>query len=85
MRRLKIKTELEKYLWDNIIYAGEGVNYSFEEYEKKTPRFILNEMLINGLINNYKQGLKTLEKWCKKGLYDYGCCLDLGWKIKQDV
>ena len=68
---------LEKYLWDNIGYATD-VN-------RKLPRHVINEMLELNMIKSPKQAWATLQKWSGKGLYNYGCCLDLGWKEKDAV
>jgi hypothetical protein len=58
--------ENETYLWGKIGPAF--------------PRAIIATMLDDGMIKNVKQAWRTLEKWCKKGVYDYGVALDLGWK-----
>ena len=63
--------DLEKYLWDEI-----GKNSRFKPW----PRDVIDKMLKAGLIESPKQAWRTLEKWCDKGWYDYGSCLDLGWK-----
>lgn len=44
-------------------------------------RYIIQDMLDKKLINNPKQAWRTLEKWVRKGLYNYGVALDLGWLI----
>lgn len=72
-----MKEILEKYLWDSL---------SPELYKAKPfARDIISEMVIKGLINSPKQAWRTLEKWCDKGIYEYGCCLDLGWKCKKVI
>ena len=65
---------LEKYLWDNIGFSGQR-----DEYHR-SPREVINEMLEKKWIKSPKQAWRTLEKWSLKGIYNYGCCLDLGWK-----
>lgn len=62
--------ENEKYLWDRIGVPGKG----------EFPRTVISEMLEKGMINSVKQGWRTLEKWVRKGIYEYGITLDLGWK-----
>ncbi|KKL47363.1 hypothetical protein LCGC14_2336310 [marine sediment metagenome] len=58
----------ETFLWDRISTG-------------RSPRDIISSMLVLGMIRNSKQAWRTLEKWAKKGLYDYGVSLDLGWKV----
>ncbi len=62
---------LEKYLWDN-----------FGTIEKQRPFAgdVIDDMVRFGMIKSHKQGYRTLEKWAKKGIYDYGCSLLYGWK-----
>ncbi|MGD2065727.1 MAG: hypothetical protein PVI43_00975 [Candidatus Bathyarchaeota archaeon] len=66
-----MKKELEKYLWDNIRTATSNDPF---------PRDIIKDMLNKHMIVSAKQAWKTLEKWERKGLYEYGSTLDLGWK-----
>ena len=67
-----MKKDVEQFLWDRIGYAGiSGGNY---------PRDIINGMVNIGLIQSHKQAWATLRKWCRKGIYNYGVSLDLGWK-----
>jgi hypothetical protein len=35
--------------------------------------------MVSGGLCTEKEALRTLEKWCRKGWYDYGSSLDLGW------
>jgi hypothetical protein len=42
-------------------------------------RVAIRDMCSRGDINAPKQAARTLEKWCRKGWYDYGVALDLGW------
>ena len=70
-----MKKELEDYLWNNIGYPSSRMPLA---------RNIINEMVSKGMIQNAKQAHRTLEKWSRKGIYDYGCCLDLGWKKDKD-
>ena len=43
------------------------------------PRTVIQQMLDDNLIANPKQAWRTLEKWLRKGWYNYGVALDLGW------
>jgi hypothetical protein len=63
--------ENEDFLWGGLHLAGaEGL----------LPRDIIGSMLDEGMIESPKQAWRTLEKWGKKGWYNYGVSLDLGWK-----
>ena len=44
-----------------------------------TPREVIDAMLDEGMIESPKQAWRTLEKWLRKGIYNYGVSLDLGW------
>jgi hypothetical protein len=35
------------------------------------------------MIQSEKQAHATLDKWVRKNLYDYGVCIDLGWKTER--
>ena len=63
-----MRRELERYLWDRIT-GDVSVN----------PRAVIREMWLSGMIESPKQAWRTLEKWCDRGYYDFGVCLDLGW------
>lgn len=67
-----MKPEAEKYLWDRIRMAGD--------INGKMPREIIGEMVDSRIIQSPKQAWRTLEKWLAKGKYNYGVCLDLGWR-----
>jgi hypothetical protein len=67
-----MKRENEEYLWNRLRFADE---------EFVPPRDVIDEMLDKDMIQSPKQAWRTLEKWCKKGIYEYGVCLDLGWKV----
>ena len=67
-----MKKELEDYLWDRI-----GTPYKGDKF----PRDVIDEMLEKKMINSPKQAWRTLEKWVGQGIYEYGVCLDLGWKV----
>jgi hypothetical protein len=76
-----MKKELETHLWNEISYVNDHKwNTPFHRF----PRDVIDEMIKNGWIKSPKQAWATLEKWTGKGLYSYGCCLDLGWKVKQE-
>ena len=47
--------------------------------EGKSPRDVIASMLASGSIQSSKQAWRTLEKWSRRGDYEYGVCLDLGW------
>jgi len=72
---------LEDYLWSEISNPSEEEIWK-SEY-KRSPREVIKEMIDRGWINSPKQGYSTLKKWLKKGIYEYGSCLDLGWKCKR--
>jgi hypothetical protein len=77
-----MKKILEDYLWNEISYVnGSELNSQFH----RSPRNVIEEMMKNGWINNPKQAYATLDKWIKKGLYNYGCCKDLGCKEKKEL
>jgi hypothetical protein len=66
-----MNTANEEYLWERIPEAGKpGI----------TPRATIADMIGRGLIDSEKQAWRTLEKWAKKGKYEYGVCIDMGWK-----
>ncbi len=71
---------LEYYLWNEICSPSDPIWHS--EYHR-FPRDVINEMLKNGWIKSPKQAYATLDKWIRKGIYEYGCCLDLGWKCER--
>ena len=65
-----MEKEQEDYLWNEMDRA-------------EFPRDIIQQMIHRNIIKSKKQAWATLEKWIKQGKYEYGCCLDLGWKIKK--
>lgn len=75
-----MKKHLEDYLWNEIQYPGD---LKWNSHYNRTPRDVIEEMLQKGWIKSPKQAWSTLEKWVGKGMYEYGCCLDLGWKCKD--
>lgn len=70
-----MKQELEQYLWDRL--PADGYDPA------NTARDIINDMIDKGMIQNYKQGLRTLYKWEKQNKWEWGVNVDLGWKITK--
>lgn len=70
--------ECEDYLWDRICDPSDKKKWNSPE--RRFPKDIIDDMIKLGMISNAKQAWRTLEKWTRKGIYDYGCRLDLGWK-----
>lgn len=68
--------KLEDYLWSNIPDQGVHSKGVF-------VRDVINDMVKKGMIKNPKQAWRTLEKWCRQKKYNYGTCLDLGWKENE--
>lgn len=68
-----VKRELEDYLWERIPDMGDVST-------NKSPRKIIQEMFESGVIQNHKQAWRTLDKWERQRIYEYGVTLDLGWK-----
>jgi hypothetical protein len=71
---------LEDYLWNEISYVNDSI---WNSQYNRFPRDVIDEMLKNGWIKSPKQAHATLDKWIRKGVYDYGCSLDLGWKCEK--
>ena len=67
--------QLETYLFDNIRDTQSL------HVEAMLPRNVIMRMIDEGMIASAKQAWRTLEKWNRKGLYEYGVSLDLGWKL----
>lgn len=61
----------ETYLWDRLC--------------KVTARKAIEEMIEMGMIKDSKEAFVTLKKWIKKGLYECGSILDLGWRKEKLV
>jgi hypothetical protein len=70
-----MKKELKDYLWERIPTIGKNTD--------KNVRTIIKEMVDTEMIQSPKQALCTLQKWDRKGLYDYGVSLDLGWRNRS--
>jgi len=72
---------LEDYLWSQI---GDPTQKElwFSQYHR-FPRDVIEEMVNNGWIKSPKQAHATLNKWLKKGVYEYGSSFDLGWKCER--
>lgn len=47
-------------------------------------RDVLADLLARGSIASLKQGWRTLEKWSRRGRWDYGTTIDLGWPVNDD-
>lgn len=47
-------------------------------------RGIINHLARKGHVHP-KRALRILEKWCKKGWYDYGTSIDLGWVTEKGM
>ncbi len=75
-----MRKELEDYIWDRLGDPSDQVKWKRGEH--RFPRDIIDEMIKIGMIQSPKQAWRTLEKWIGKGIYEYGSCLDLGWKCK---
>lgn len=58
-------------------------NIDIKEWKRVDEMLRAYRVITNGMINSPKQAWATLKKWSKKGLYDYGVSLDLGWKRKD--
>lgn len=65
----------EDFLWRWINRYGIGKPWS---------RDVIDVMVKYGMINNHKQAWRTLEKWDRKGLYEWGSKMDLGWKVQKN-
>lgn len=64
-------------VYENCVLSGETeVIFGILMECRTTPRDLINSDKIN---INYKRAWYLLEKWCSKGLYEYGVTLDLGW------
>ena len=79
---VNMKKELEDYLWSQISDPRNKEIWNSQYH--RFPRDVIQQMLKNGWINSPKQAWATLDKWTRKGIYEYGCCFDLGWKCKKD-
>lgn len=67
---------IEQHLWDRIRTADK---------HGPLPRDVIAEMVSSGTIQSPKQAWRTLEKWCDRGIYNYGVSLDLGWKECEEL
>lgn len=47
-----------------------------------TPRDVINQP---GFYMHYKRAWRILEKWCRKGQYEYGVSLDMGWLTLKGI
>jgi len=78
-----MKKILEDYLWSTLRDPSDKEKWF--SISNIPPRYIIAEMLKNGWINSPKQAYATLRKWEGKGIYEYGSCLDLGWKCEKKI
>ena len=68
-----MRKDLEARLWDAMRPT--------EEFKLGAPPHgEIAKMLTDGVITNPKQAWRTLEKWERKGLYEYGVSIDFGWR-----
>lgn len=51
--------------------------------EDQTVRDIIDEAFDAGEISHVKRAWYILTKWAQKGIYDYGCNIELGWLEKD--
>lgn len=75
-----MKKHLEDYLWNEIMFNDDP---AWGSETHRSPRDVIDFMVQNDMIKSPKQAHATLNKWIGKGVYEYGCCLDLGWKCKK--
>ena len=61
-----MRRDLEEQLWKHVQSGGRVRDW-------------IASATTGGRIESPKQAWATLEKWTRKGLYDYGVALDLGW------
>lgn len=66
-----MNAETENKLWSMLPALGSN---------GPSARMAIEDLLTRGIIQNRKQAWRTLEKWARRGKYDYGVTLDLGWK-----
>ena len=66
---------LEDYLWNEIWDLNTPPNLV------RFPCDVIDEMMKNGWIKSPKQAYATLEKWTRKGKFNYGCSILTGWKV----
>lgn len=71
-----MRADLEQRLW----LETRSEHRSDAAQPRRTPREVIAEMVADGSLQNPKQALPTLGKWARRGWYDYGVTLDLGWK-----
>ena len=69
-----MRLDLETRLWAAVPTAQAfGVN--------GPPAREIAKMLAEGVIDNPKQAWRTLEKWARRGVYEYGVSIDHGWRV----
>lgn len=62
--------------------AVQHSSHGLMDTEPQCPRDIINEP---GFPINYKRAWFLLGKWTRKGWYDYGVTLDLGWMTEKGM
>ncbi len=67
-----MKKDQECYLYLAILNGGTGSQHVY-------VRDIVNKMIEDGIVDNYKQPVATLEKWYGKGVYECGVSILAGW------
>ncbi len=67
-----MKKDLEDYMWNTIGSTDGHLPFA---------RDVIEEMIKKGMLSSPKQAWCTLTKWSKQGIYQWGCCKDLGWKL----
>ena len=60
---------LEDYLWNEI--DNERGRFAYD---------VIQDMIKFGMINNPKQARATLDKWMRKGKWNFGSNICFGWK-----
>lgn len=62
-------SDLEQALWAHVSAGGFARDW-------------IRQAMRDGRIRSAKQDWRTLEKWERKGLYESGAALDLGWVVR---
>lgn len=65
----------EKWFFKQVVERCDNTGKNIDEVWT-FPRDIINE---SNFPFHYKRAWYFLEKWARKGLYNYGTSLDLGW------
>ncbi len=78
-----MKKNLEDYLWVRIRNFRKDEQFLYPEFG--SAREVIQHMIDLGMIQSKKQDWATLDKWDSKRIYEYGCCLDLGWRCDMGM